>query len=133
MVGRKRIGEQAMTAAERQRRKRHLEEARAQRAQQAREALAEASDTLTGLWNRLNGREKFREIHAVIGRAGDLCRRAKFLLEPVYHLPVSTDEPRRLICGSSDYVHVANSLTFTLIHEERRCPECARRRHEFYP
>lgn len=132
MVGRKRIGEQAMTAAERQRRKRHLEEARAQRAEQAREILAEASATLTTLWNKLNGREKYRDIHGEIGRASNLCSRAHFLLEPVYHLPVSTDEPRRLICGSSDYVHVANSLTFNLIHEERRCPECARRRHEFY-
>lgn len=133
MVGRKRIGEQAMTAAERQRRKRHLDEARAQRAEQAREALQEATVALISLWNRLNGKEKYREIHGTIGRAGDLCRRAQHLLEPVCHLPVSADEPRHLICGSSDYVHVINSFAFTLLHEERRCPECARRRQEFYP
>ncbi len=132
MVGRKRIGEQAMTAAERQRRKRHLEEARAQRAEEARSALAEANITLTSLWNRLNGNEKFREVHKEIGRAGDLCRRAHFLLEPVFHLPVSKDEPRRLICGSSDFAQVTNSLAFTLMHKELRCPECERRRHEFY-
>lgn len=132
MVGRKRIGEQPLTAAERQKRKRHLEEERTQRAEKAREMLEETFSTLMGLKKRLNGKEKFYEINREIGHASDLCARACFLLEPVHHLPVSPDEPRHLICGSSDYAHVANSLTFKLMHKERLCPECARRRHEFY-
>lgn len=133
MVGRKRIGEHVMTPSERQRRKRRGDEMRAQRAEQARESLAVASVALARLWDRLNGNRKYSDIHDEIGKAADLCRRAHYLLSPVYHLPVSEAEPRRLICGSSDFEHVANSLTITLIHEERRCPECSRRRREFYP
>lgn len=131
-MGRKPIREKAMTAAERQQRKRHRDEMRAERAEQAHKALEEAAVTLARLWDKLNGKKQYREIHDQIRRASDLCTRAYLLLGPVSHLPVSPDEPRRLICGSSDYGQVSNSLAFTLIHEERRCPECERRYHEFY-
>lgn len=133
MAGRKPIGDQPMTPAERQRRKRKVEEFRLQRAEQARESLSEGVALLTKLWDSLNGKSKYAAIQDEIGRARRLCGRANTLLNPVCHLPMSRDESRRLICGSTDFEHVANPDILYVHSEEALCPECMARKYEFYP
>ncbi len=147
-------GDRPMTDAERAAKRRaavkkaaQQTEFEKQRAQQACEHLIEAGKMLLKYWEKNNGNRnpKVMEAHDLAGESLKHVRAAKMLLSPVWHLYVTARnsdivpdhdkpaEPKRLICGSTDFERATTaSGYYTMGFKELRCPECERRKREFY-
>jgi len=120
-----------------------------ERAQKAREHLREASSMLLKYWEKNNGNRDPKVVAAfeLAGKSLKHISAARMLLSPVWHLYVTERkvvgnsipdfdkpvEPRRLICGSTDFEHATDAMGFYYMGQpENMCPECSRRKREFY-
>jgi len=152
--GRPAQGDRAMTDAERSAKRRASAKKIAQQADfekertlRAHEHLKEVAEILGEYWrkNNANRDPKISEAIAMVDKLSRRVADARKLMSPVWHLFVTTQtgptakdhdtpvEPRRLICGSTDFENATDAMGFYYSGSpESKCPECDRRKREFY-